>query len=97
MVDDVTEELQCKVNTEEASSVEEVHEIAKQFQESPQWLMKCYQSEVYFTSDIEDKNIEEFMEVVTLSLTRSATVTVTIAGVNCNALIDTGATRTCIS
>ena len=46
--------------------------------------MKCYQPEVYFISEIEDKNKEEFVKV-------------TIAGVNCNALIDTGTTRSCIS
>ena len=37
------------------------------------------------------------MEVITLSLTMGAAFPVTIAGVNCNALIDTGATRSCIS
>ena len=50
--------------------MEEVHEIVKEIQESPQWLMKCYQPEVYFTSGIEDKNKKEFVEVNTLSLTR---------------------------
>ena len=59
--------------------------------------MKCYQPEVYFTSEIEDKNKEEFVEVVTFSLTKGATFPVTIASVNYNALIDTGATRSCIS
>ena len=53
--------------------------------------MKCYQPEVYFTSEVEDKNKAEFVEVITLSLTRDATFPVTIAGVNCNALIDTSA------
>ena len=37
------------------------------------------------------------MEVVTHSLTRGAAFPDTIAGVNCNALINTGATRSCIS
>ena len=37
------------------------------------------------------------MEVITLSLTRSATFPVTTAGVSCNALVDTGTTRSCIS
>ena len=37
------------------------------------------------------------MEVITLSLTRGATLPVTIAGVNCNALIDTNTMLTCIS
>ena len=37
------------------------------------------------------------MEVITLSLTRGATFSVTIAGVNGNALMDTGTTRSCIS
>ena len=59
--------------------------------------MKCYQPEVYFSSEIEDKNKEEFVEVVTLSLTGGATFLVTIAGVNCNTLIDTGPMRSCIS
>ena len=59
--------------------------------------MKCYQPEVYLASKIEDKNKEEFVEVITLSLTKGATFPVTIAGVNCNALIHTGATRSCIS
>ena len=57
---------------------------------------KCYQPEVYIASEIEDKNKEEFVEVVTLSLTRGATFPVTIAGVNCNALINNGATKRCI-
>ena len=59
--------------------------------------MKCYQPEVYFASEIEDKNKEEFVEVITISLTRGATFLVKIAGVNCNALIDTSALRSCIS
>ena len=59
--------------------------------------MKCYQPEVYFASEIEDKNKEEFMDIITLSLARGATFPVTIAGVNCNALIDSTATRSCIS
>ena len=59
--------------------------------------MKCYQLEVYFTSEIEDKNKEEFVEVITLSLTGGGTFPVTIAGVSCNAFIDTGAIRTCIN
>ena len=36
VLDEVTQELQCKESTEEASSVAEVHEIVKEFQESPQ-------------------------------------------------------------
>ena len=59
--------------------------------------MQCYQPEVYFISKIEDKNKEEFVEVITLSLTRGATFLVTIAGVNCNALINTSATRSYVS
>ena len=59
--------------------------------------MKCYQPEVYFISEIKDKNKEEFMEVVTLSLTKGATFPVTIMGVSCNVLIDLGATRSCIN
>ena len=96
ILDEVTEKLQCKESVEEANSVEEVHEIAEQFQKSSQGLMKCYQPEMYFTSEIEDKNKEEFMEVITLRLTKDAIFLVTTAGVNCNALIDTGATRSCI-
>ena len=41
--------------------------------------MKCYQPEVYFTNEIEEKNEEEFVEVVTLSLTRGVAFLVTIA------------------
>ena len=37
------------------------------------------------------------MEVTTLSLTRDASFPVTIAGVNCNALINTGAMHSCTS
>ena len=59
--------------------------------------MKCYQSQVYFTNEIEDKNKEEFVEVITLSLTGGATLPVAVAGVNCNALINTGSTRSYIS
>ena len=59
--------------------------------------MKCYQPELYFTSKIEDKNKEEFVKVVALSLTRGATFLVTIMGVNCNALINTDAMRSCTS
>ena len=59
--------------------------------------MKYYQPDVYFTSEIEDKNREKFMEVVTLSLTRGATFLVTIAGLNFNALINTSTTINCIS
>ena len=77
--------------------MEEVHKIVQEFQESPQWPLKCYQPEVYFASEIEDRNIEEFVEVITLSLTSSATFPVTIASVTCNAFIDMGATRSCRS
>ena len=59
--------------------------------------MKCYQPEKYFINEIEDRNKEEFMEVITLSFTRGETFLVTVAGINCNALINTGAKRTCIS
>ena len=59
--------------------------------------MKCYQPEVYFASKIEDKNKEEFVEVITLSLSKIATFLVTIASVNCNTLIHTSATRSSIS
>ena len=59
--------------------------------------MKCYQTELYFASKIEEKNEEEFVEIITLSLTRGPAFPVTIAGDNCNALIDTSATRSCIS
>ena len=50
-----------------------------------------------FTSEIIDKNKEEIVEVITLSITKGATFLVTIAVVNCKGLIDTGATRSCIS
>ena len=53
--------------------------------------MKCYQPEVYFASEIEDKNKEEFVEVITLSLSSGAAFPVTITGVNYNALINTSA------
>ena len=59
--------------------------------------MKCYQPGVYFASEIEDKNKENFMKGVTLSLTKGTAFPVTFAGVNCNALIDTSAIRSCIS
>ena len=59
--------------------------------------MKCYQLDVHFANEIEDMNKEDFVEVILLSLTRGATFPVTIAGVNCNALIDTNAARSCIS
>ena len=36
VLDEVTEELQCKESAEETSSMEEVHEIVKEFQESHQ-------------------------------------------------------------
>ena len=35
VLDEVTEELQCEESMEKVSSIEEVHEIAKEFQESP--------------------------------------------------------------
>ena len=35
MLDEVTEELLCKENVEEADSMEEVHEIVEEFQEFP--------------------------------------------------------------
>ena len=59
--------------------------------------MKCYQPEVYFAIKIEDKNTVEFLEVITYSLAKVATLPVAIAGISCNALIDTGARRSCIS
>ena len=34
--DEVTEEMQCKKSVEEVDQVEKVHEIVKEFQESPQ-------------------------------------------------------------
>ena len=59
--------------------------------------MKCYQPDMYFAHEIEDKNKEEFVEVITLNLIRGAAFLVTIAGVNCNTLINTSATRSCLS
>ena len=97
VLDEDREKLKCKESIEQANSVEEILEIAEQFQDSPQWLMKCYQPEVYFASEIEDKSKEKFMEVITLSLTNGAAFPVAVTGVNCNALIDTSATRSCIS
>ena len=35
ILDEVTEELQCKEGAEEANPMEEVFEIVKEFQESP--------------------------------------------------------------
>ena len=35
MLDEVTEEFQCEESMEEAGSIEEVHDIVKEFQESP--------------------------------------------------------------
>ena len=37
------------------------------------------------------------MDLVTVNLTKVAAFPVTIAGVNCNSLIDTGSTRGCVS
>ena len=95
MLDKVNKELQSKENVEEADLMEEIYKIVEEFQESSLSLMKCRQSDVYFTSEIEDKNKKKFMEVITLSFTRSATFPVTISGVNCNVLIDTAAMRSC--
>ena len=55
--------------------------------------MKCYQLEVFFASEIEDKNKEEFVQVIMLSLMRGPTIAI----VNCNAFINTHAMRSCIS
>ena len=35
VLDEVTEELKCKQTVEETNSMEELHEIVKEFQESP--------------------------------------------------------------
>ena len=59
--------------------------------------MKCYQPEAYFTIEIEDKNKMDFMEAITFRLTGGATFLVTTVGVNCNVLIETSDTRSCIS
>ena len=59
--------------------------------------MKCYQPEVYLANEIEDKNKQEFVEVIILSLTRGATLPITIVGANCNPLINTSATGNYIS
>ena len=59
--------------------------------------MKCYQPEVYFAEKIEDKNKEDFVKVITLSLTRVPIFPVSIASVNCNALNNTGTMQSCIS
>ena len=53
MIDEVTIELQCEENTEEAKSMEEVQKIVEEFQEFPQWLIKCCQPDVHFTNEIE--------------------------------------------
>ena len=68
MLDEVPEEVQCQESIHEANWMQEVHEIVKEFQEPPIWPMKCYQPEVYFAREIEDKNKEEIVEVITLSL-----------------------------
>ena len=43
------------------------------------------------------KTETKFMDVITVNLTKVAAFPVTIAGVNCNALIDTSSTRGCVS
>ena len=86
-LDEFTEELQCKENIEEVDSMEKVHKIIKEFQEFPQWMMKCYQPEVYYINEIEEMRKEEFVEVITLSLTGWAAFPVTIMGVICNPLL----------
>ena len=46
---------------------------------------------------LEVKINEKFVEVITFSLTKGASFPVTIAGINCNTLIDTDDTRSCMS
>ena len=96
VLDEVTEEIQCEEIAEEANSVEEVLEIAEQFQDYF-LAMTDEMPEVYFTSEIKDKDKEEFVEVITLSLTSGAAFLVIVTGDICNTLTDTGATRSCIS
>ena len=52
--------------------------------------------EVYFEEGTEVNQIE-YLETVTLGLTKDATFSITIAGINCNSLIDTGASHRCTS
>ena len=58
-----------------------------------------YNPEKYFSS-IENKNqyrkIAKIREV-TLNLDKSAVISISVQGKDCNALVDTGATRCCIS
>ena len=58
--------------------------------------MKCYQPDVHFASEIGDNNTGVHVRM-TLNLTRGTTFPVTTMGVNYNTLIDTSATKSCIS
>ena len=79
-----TEEMQEEEELEGAHLVDLVSETVEEPPEQSQWLAQTYQKEAY-------------VEAVILGLTKGATFPVTIAGTNCNALIDTHASWSCIS
>ena len=74
----------------------EFHEIVKNFRSLP-LTDEILPARGIFAGKIEDKDKEEFMEVITPNLTRGAAFLVTIVGAKCNALIDTSPTRSCTS
>ena len=60
------------------------------------WLKKGYDPNEYFT-DIVNKVLSTRVELVTVGTTVGATVPATLGQTVCNALVDTGATRSCLN
>ena len=60
------------------------------------WLAKGYEPREYFT-ELSDDSSSSRVELVTVGTTVWATVPATLEHALCNALVDTGATRSCLS
>ena len=60
------------------------------------WLTKGYEPKEYFI-ELSDDSSNSKVELVTVGTTIGATVPATLENTLCNALVDTGATRSCLS
>ena len=77
-----------------------LHPLLNQFSDSQNWLDKWYSSELHFTEKEDTSAINqqcEFRSEVTIVTTIGATILAWICNTTCNALMDTGATKSCTS
>ena len=82
---------------DEADLIEYTEETTEESPGLFQWPWQGYQPWVHFAEAANIMNQMEYMEVVTLGLTKGCIFLVTIAGTPCNSLTDTRTSHSCMS